>query len=796
MADLNQYHSHPNKKLLEHTLGVTKRVKNRTNLKIAEFSAIFHDIGKLNPNFQSKLNGKQVIGYSNHSYISTYSFLKYCFANYDKIKRELDNEDYWLTSIMVIISHHHTDLPNLDEPISFDEAEKAFDLLQDYPNLPLSEFLFQIKNHKRFLTIDENNKNVLSDFPLKMSKVLQNRIRSNLKYLSFFLETQFSFASLIAADKDDASQYEKKSDLTKFCRFYNDRLENYIAKFEDDSELNILRTNIREEAEQNLLLRLNERKLFSLASPTGSGKTITLLSLAGKILEKKGDYRIIYSLPFLSITEQVENVCKDIFKDNSEYVVRIDSKSENKTFQELQNKLESDPDILQKLFSNQFAQDTFDYPLIITTFVRVFETLLSNKNSTLLKLSNFSKTIFLIDEIQALPPRLYSFFIAFLDEFCRKFDSFAIISSATMPNFSLPENNPHNLSEFFENFQEPMELVSLNYFNKKVFNRYSIENKLGKITIGELAETILIENDSALVILNTIDDSKRLFEIINQEKNSNIKLLLLNTHFIPTHRKTKINAVKWFLEKGIKTILISTQLIEAGVDIDFPLVFRDIAPIPSIIQAAGRCNRNGRYKSEGRFVLFELIKENNSRAQLIYKGRDKELLRESIKVLNEKLEFSENKLMYIQKNYFDFIKDNLYFGLFTRNKEEIDLVQKIKEFKFEVIGSFQLIDKNIFGEEIKYYIPKNKFDNDFEILEEIYYNSKNIDSKDWTNRKLNKIQIDQLIKKMFERIVQVRIKWDQTAPISDKDPIFNIYKISNSYTSQMGIELSNVNQFI
>ena len=148
-----------------------------------------------------------------------------------------------------------------------------------------------------------------------------------------------------------------------------------------------------------------------------------LLSLASEIEKSKGSKRIIYGLPFLSITEQVETEVLKIFKGYEEFICRIDSKSSNSEYSKLQESMDSKPTIenFRELNRLEYLENTFSYPFIITTFVRIFETMLSNNNKELLKLNNFSHCIFLLDEIQALPPRLYGFFIAYFSKFCLKY---------------------------------------------------------------------------------------------------------------------------------------------------------------------------------------------------------------------------------------------------------------------------------------------------------------------------------------------------------------------------------------
>src|SRR5690606_31343750 len=317
--------------------------------------------------------------------------------------------------------------------------------------------------------------------------------------------------ALILADKNDAGNSEliqsDRKEIDKFSKIYPKQIEQYISRFKSNTALNNLRTQIRNEAISNIdgYLKDNER-IFELTSPTGSGKTIMLLDLAAKIIENKGPLRILYSLPFLSITEQVEKEVLEIFKDYSEehFIQRIDSKSNDDRFNDLQKELDKTPTIekIAELEALSFQQQTFSYPFIITTFVQFFETLLSNKNGTLLKLPNFSNCIFLIDEIQALPPRLYTFFVAYLNKFCRKFNSYAIISTATQPNFNLQDKD--EIKSFFEDYKLPKPLLNHHkYFNDKVFNRYQIDLKENTYDIQKLTEEIIKEDDSVLVILNT-----------------------------------------------------------------------------------------------------------------------------------------------------------------------------------------------------------------------------------------------------------------------------------------------------
>ena len=803
MVDLTEYYSHPNKLITEHTDNVVKKVISLTDLKIAELAAIFHDAGKLNPNFQLKINknfNKKIkIGYSNHAYLSALSFICYCKVNQDKLLNDSGNmiERYKIASVLTVIAHHHGNLPNFPNIFNEEEYSELLSFLDKNPYLPISEFIENYIKHNHF-SVTNKKPEELEHYRGPFLYQITNS-QSITNPLDFFIETQFAFASVIAADKSDASNYETQEYIAEFCNKYNSNLDAYIKQFELNSEINKIRNEIRKKANEKIKEELNKNnpRVFSLTAPTGSGKTIMLLSLAGEILNFQKNLRIIYALPFLSITEQVEEVCHKIFKEQKDYIRRIDSKSENKDFEKLQSELDGDPKAIQKILETQFAEDTFDYPFIITTFVRLFETLISNKNSTLLKLPNFANTIFLIDEIQSLPPRLYGFFVAFLDSFCKKFNSYAIISTATMPEFELPENNKHNLHEFFGDYTKPIELLSLKYFNEKVFNRYSIERLPYPVTTDDIANMIKKEQSSTLVILNTIQDTKDLFaqlKLIGIDS----EIILLNTHFTLSDRKKKIKHSKDLLNNGKRVILISTQLIEAGVDIDFPIVYRDFCPIPNIVQSAGRCNRNNQ-KNNGKVIIFDLQKDNKSRSKLIYQGKDSKFLdfaKENIK--NQKLQ--ECELIDLQKLFFKDIQKNTIFGTHYINQsknEEIDFIQYIKDLAFKKIGKFRLIDEQKFGEEFHYFVCKTKNDElKFENLKKLQLELKQINFNDFQNRKIKNIEIKNQLKNMADNIIQVRLKPDDSPPIAEEE-CFGLSKLSYEYyNEETGIRLTTENQIL
>ncbi|MFT4071215.1 MAG: CRISPR-associated helicase Cas3' [Dysgonamonadaceae bacterium] len=804
VSDLENIKSHPEKLLKTHIEGVLNKSKTRTTSIIAKYAALFHDLGKINPNFQAKFNEIKSVGYSQHSYISAFAFLNWYINNKEtgnKIFGIKGNDIIKLKLVTAIILHHHGNLPNMDENISLSTLNDLLQFLEtEFAKLPISSYLSSILGFEHIpfdLSIKHWYKSDIPNIDLGL-KGKEFEIKNWQKNaLDYFLETQFAFASVIESDKRDAG------DNNQFN--YNERLDSNCAQLKESlnilfdslskkayiSELNNARTAIRQEAVNNLSVLLDtDQRVFTLTAPTGAGKTFTLLDIAREIQEKKENLGIIFALPFLSITEQVESIISKTLKVD---ILSVNSKSQNERIEKAQKEYETGQtaENLKKIIVEDFIENTFDHPLIITTFVQLFETLLSNRNSTLLKLPNFANRIFLIDEVQTLPPRLYIFFSAWLDAFCKRFNSYAILSTATMPDLRMPNKkvlsgnasfekiNPEIL---FRDYVVPIDLLSSHkYFNKDVFNRYVVNVIDEDLTIESLKVKILNEEKSVLIILNTIQDTKDLFNSLSDNNNVH----LLNTHFTPEDRLEKIRYIKSQLERK-KVILISTQLIEAGVDIDFPVVYRDLCPLPSLIQSAGRCNRNKNIDL-GNVYLFQLINEKGKySSELVYRN-DGKLFLEFIKRNITGL-IQEKELFNVQKYFFKLITQNLEIGAYP--EEKMNLIEEINKAQFENIGKFQLINNNTFGTQYQFYIPKDDEDNEFEYLAELI---KSISKENYNQAVKSKIDINSQLKKMSMRIISVRLKSKaDIPPLAYPDAICGLLKLDReNYNSVIGFKSSN-----
>ncbi|RMG34306.1 MAG: CRISPR-associated helicase Cas3' [Methanobacteriota archaeon] len=801
------FYSHPGKLLEKHIEGVVQKALYRfPSSPLVKWAAYFHDLGKINPNFQAKLQRKNVNGYSAHAYLSAFAWLAFLQKNSERIKSELrDLLNAYI--IFLIILKHHGNLPNIDNPLSRDHLDQFRQFLEDYPELPISDFLKEnlgIK-HVTFFT----NSSIF-EFVKKLMHSAQQKWKN--RPLEYFMNTQFAFASLIEADKRDASNnghYALPQILVRLAMKLPESLENTFNGFSVDNDLNKQRTAIREEAESKLRTYLHENKqrVFTLTAPTGAGKTLTLLHLAAIIQEKHPQLGIVYALPFLSIIEQTQSIAGKLVGE--ELVLAVSSKAHDKSMDFLVEQLDRSIDdyLIDKLLKRDFLRTTFDHPFIITTFVQFFETLLGNRNATLLKLPNLSNRIFLIDEIQALPPRLYIFFAAWVHAFCVRNNCFAILSSATMPEFIFPEKSylpdERKPQKLFPNYHPPLELLDYEkYFQDSCFNRYKVvRHDPFELNYTQLVDSVLQQSNSCLVIVNTIKDSKEIYKALRESlaHNQDTLLFLLNTHFTPHDRLCKIYEIQQCLKKNRRVVLISTQLIEAGVDIDFPVVYRDLCPLPALIQSAGRCNRNNKLVEGGTVYLFHLINNGKSLAKIVYKDFRRELAEMESELFKKSSEIDESALMHFQKRFFTNVARNLSIGdceiWMDGKKESCNLIELVCKGEFETIGRFQLIQEETFGKTFQYYIPIDPENNPYRQAEMIAEQIRQC-SDYWTSLPL-RLKLTQLMRRIQNYTINLRLPRNTPPPVYSSDS-FGIRLLANTelYTYEYGLDVESAADLI
>jgi CRISPR-associated endonuclease/helicase Cas3 len=325
----------------------------------------------------------------------------------------------------------------------------------------------------------------------------------------------------------------------------------------------------------------NEPGVFRLGAPTGAGKTLASAGFALRHAALHNKRRIIVAVPFLTITEQNAGVYRRMLdEDGADPAV-------------LEHHSQANFDDEQARHWARLAAENWDAPFVVTTFVQLFESLFGRKPSAMRKVHRLAGSVIVLDEVQALPHQMLAPILDGLKVLVRHFGATVLLSSATQPSFWA-------LGEF-----KDVKCVDLVRDTPKLVNdlrRVRFEWQLNpKPTLANIAAQAS-EIGTALVVVNTTADAKTVYDHW-RETTPGQTAWHLSTRMCPDHRQRVLKAVRQRLNADEPVLLVSTQLIEAGVDVDFPVVFRALAPADSLLQAAGRANREGR-RETGRVVIF------------------------------------------------------------------------------------------------------------------------------------------------------------------------------------------------
>jgi len=551
--------------LEEHLLNVAKMSSRFTKKFEAQnwgyTAGIWHDIGKYSDKFQKKLrrieNGESDIRVDHSTYGA-----KLIFEKEKKLGK----------IIAYCIAGHHAGLANATgTPSSLNER-----LHKDLKPLNFDKVPEEILSHPKLKT----------DFLSRW--FINSPDRQRAFGYSFFIRMLFS--SLVDADFLDTENFmspEKSAkrfsypSLEELRNIFQKKIKEFQkAKLLENEELNKIRNKIYQEC-----IKSAQKKpgFFSLTVPTGGGKTLSSLAFAFEHAMKYHLDHIIYVIPYTSIIEQNADVFRKFLGENS--VVEHHSNY-------VQKDLENDQEEIRLL-----ATENWDAPIIVTTNVQFFESLFSNRTSRARKLHNISKSVVILDEAQMIPTDYLLPSLEALRELATHYSSTIVLCTATQPALNKHENFP-GLENIREIVSEPRQLmIKL----KRVREKY-----IGKIDQEELAKRLVLEKQ-VLCVVNSRREALELYKSIDksiEKKKSDPQVNYhLSASMCPEHRSKILMEIKEDLKLGRVCRVVSTQLIEAGVDIDFPTVYRSLAGLDSIAQAAGRCNREGKLKYGNLFVF-------------------------------------------------------------------------------------------------------------------------------------------------------------------------------------------------
>ena len=554
----------------------------------------FHDLGKYTPYFQNYLLKRPPIDQELKQHAR--------FGGYAAYKRWLDKGEQNLAIIaLLLIYRHHSYLftfNDLLEKIQKGKNKRIFD--QQLKSL--SQALKVIEGDSQLSDL----KSLLIYPDVEIFRKSANRWIKRKADIQYYYLCNYLFSLLIEGDKLDASEtevYHRKSiepDLVdrRFGTPAQPNIAN-IQTMERDEIRNFCRAEVVAHLENEGIL---SQRVFTLTAPTGIGKTMTALDFALKLknkISKTEGYepQLIYALPFINIIEQALSEYEKTLAESNFDPLTLGHYQFADIFGNPQDGDESGYE--QKLMQ----LDTWQSDIVITSFVQFFETLICNRNKLLKKFNHYAGSIIILDEVQTLRLDYMPLIGAALHYLAKFLNARIILMTATKPKiFELAEKEI--LADEGETVR-PLELLTSHDEVFAQFNRTTIHPKLESLEgepeersnsfMESLFPVLWSSEKSCIIVCNTVNRSIFLHDKIREyckKHGLSNPVFYLSTNIAPVERIQRIEQIKQALEKGAAPILIATQVVEAGVDIDFDMGFRDLGPIDSIIQVAGRINRH------------------------------------------------------------------------------------------------------------------------------------------------------------------------------------------------------------
>ncbi len=541
---------------IAHTAGQDAGLSN-----FAYIAGLFHDLGKYSARFQNKLDGASIS--VDHSTAGAQEIFR-LFQSDQKQK-------IIATLLAYCIAGHHSGLPDYGSAIDCESDG----------TLQARLFKKKLDDYDGYLQeIDPEKINFPESIPIRPIK------RYEGFSVAFF--TRMVYSALVDADFLETETFINQGKKPR-GRYPNietlfQRLSRKLESFQSPTKpINKKRTQILYICR---VKAVNPPRLLTLTVPKGGGKTLSSLAFALKHAVSHGLKRIIYVIPYTSIIEQNAAVFKENLGINNvlEHHSNFDWNQSNIHNQDVSSFDDETNQALQKL---KLAAENWDIPVVVTTNVQFFESLFANRSSRCRKLHNLAKSVLIFDEVQMLPREYLKPCLFAVAELVRNYGASAVFCTATQP--CIKQLLPTGLT-LQEITTDPQELYNF-------YRRVQIHH-LGKLSDLELSQKI---NDSpqVLCIVNTRKHAKNLFNMISDEGRFHLSTLMC-----PAHRKQTIEEIREHLKAGQPCRVVSTQIMEAGIDVDFPIGYRALSGLDSIIQAAGRVNREGKAAS-GNLYVFE-----------------------------------------------------------------------------------------------------------------------------------------------------------------------------------------------
>lgn len=605
----------------KYSLGFSKKIR----LEVAgELIGLLHDLGKysedfrcyihsalglLNPDEDDYVDSRALKGKVDHSSAGA-QFI------WQTLSKRGERESLIGQLLALCIASHHSGLIDCLDPEGSDIFGKRMKKpeekthLEEVQSCADAEILARARVLLDSPELIAETKNLLTALKLKERN-------SRPLFQQVGLAVRFLFSCLIDADRIDTANFEQKKVAANRPQgdyvpwpVLIERLEEALAEFAPRHPIDHLRQKISAECKD---AAARSAGIYTLTVPTGGGKTLASLRFALLHAEQRKLDRIIYVIPFTSIIDQNAKVVRDILEP--------DDFPQDRGKVVLEHHSSITPE--KQTWREKMLCENWDAPVVYTTMVQLLETLFGSGTRGARRMHQLANAVVIFDEIQTLPIRCVHLFnnaINFLSEQC---NSTVVLCTATQPLLHkvAVDQGAIRLAEGHEIVSDVRKLFA--DLKRVVVLDERRPTGWSFAEIADLARAEVERVESCLVIVNTKDAARQIF-LASQKLVDAEGLFHLSTDMCPMHRKSELAKIKSRLESGLPTLCVSTQLIEAGVDVDFGAVIRSMAGLDSIAQAAGRCNRNGK-SAQGSVHLVNPSDEHVTRKNLedIAIGRDK-----------------------------------------------------------------------------------------------------------------------------------------------------------------------------
>jgi CRISPR-associated endonuclease/helicase Cas3 len=609
----------------------------------------FHDLAKATSYFQSYIKDTNGVHtkLKNHAQLS--SLFTWFVANKYFKQQFSDKLISELVPVLVLIAvkRHHGSIENLQKELLFSNddfenfSEQIESIDEESVELIISELLVNCPvttTWKEFVDhwTEKTFQRQLKDFAMMTFRFGYPKLDEPSRIALFNL-FQVIYSALMFADKNDVildeeNRLGRKQTNISMC----------LDHFRENNGFNLANSEIdrlKNEAYFNTLEHLQkvftpEQHLYSITLPTGLGKTLTAYAVADKLRQLTGysDAKIVINIPFTSIIDQNFDVYRQVLGTDSSDILLKHHHLAEPNYKDGSEKV-------YDFDKSQFLIETWQSETIVTTFVQFLETILSMDKTKLMKLAHLRNAVVLLDEIQTIPYELWETIRKSFLSLGESLNMYFVLISATQPLIFTPGED---ITELVPGYQK--------YF--RVFNRTRLHYQETAVSFDSFVESVsnyVCEEPTkdVLIIMNTKKAARTCFEQLVNLNLDDTDYYFLSTLITPFERKEIIRRIKE--KNGSRKLIVSTQLIEAGVDISVDTIFRQLSPIDSIIQSAGRANRYNEKEAISDIFLYEIDGEHQRSTSRIY-GSD--LILKTKNVLRDFHEIEEPDYLQLIKGYF------------------------------------------------------------------------------------------------------------------------------------------------